>query len=100
VFTGPGNELHSSIRVVRPDGSGLRKVFEDPERGAAIAPSWSPDCHMIMFALHSASAIDRRGLQPNKLCVINADGKGFAVLIDRPNLKSEPDWVGTEGRGG
>jgi WD40-like Beta Propeller Repeat len=82
---------------VRPDGSGLRKVFEDPKGGTAVAPTWSPDGKKIMFALIKKSALNTPGLQPNKLCVIDEDGKGFAVVLDTPDFKSQPDWVDTEG---
>ena len=50
-----------------------------------------------MFALIKASALDTPGLQPNRLCVIDGDGKGFAVILDTPDFKSQPDWVGVEG---
>ncbi len=97
VFAGPATEPESPIRVVQPDGTGLRKVFEDPKGGTAAAPTWSPDGHEIMFALIKASALNKAGLQPDKLCVIDEDGKGFAVVLDTPDFKSEPDWVGMEG---
>ena len=97
VFSGPSTEPQSSIRVVQPNGTGLRKVFEDPKGGTAAAPTWSPDGHKIMFALIKASALNTPGLQPNRLCVIDEDGKGFAVILDTPDYKSEPDWVGVDG---
>ena len=95
VFAGSPIEPQGSIRVVQPDGSGLRKVFEDPKGGTAAAPTWSPNGHKIMFALIKASALDTPGLQPDKLCVIDEDGKGFAVVLDTPDFKNAPDWVGT-----
>jgi dipeptidyl aminopeptidase/acylaminoacyl peptidase len=97
VFAGSTTEPRGSIRVVHPDGSGLRKVFEDPKEGTAAAPAWAPDGHKIMFALIKASALDTPGLQPNKLCVIDEDGKGFAVVLDTPYYKGNPDWVDAEG---
>ena len=97
VFSGPAPEPQGSIRVVRPDGTGLRKVFEDPKGGTATAPTWSPDGHKIMFALIKASALNKAGLQPDRLCVIGEDGKGFAVVLDTPDFKNLPDWVGMEG---
>ncbi len=97
VFAGSPTEPRGSIRVVRPDGTGLRKLFEDPRGGTAAAPTWSPDGHKIMFALIKASALKEAGLQPDKLCVIDEDGKGFAVVLDTPDFKSQPDWVGMEG---
>jgi Tol biopolymer transport system component len=97
VFSGAATEPRGSIRVVRPDGTGLRKIFEDPKGGTAAAPTWSPDGHKIMFALIKASALNEYGLQPNKLCVIDEDGKGFAVVLDTPDFKNLPDWVRMEG---
>ncbi len=97
VFAGSPTEPQGSIRVVQPDGTGLKKVFEDPKGGTAAAPTWSPDGHKIMFALIKASALDTPGLQPDKVCVIDEDGKGFAVVLDTPDFKSQPDWVGMEG---
>src|SRR5215210_2072857 len=97
VFSGPPTEPRGSIRVVQPDGTDLRKVFEDPNGGTAAAPTWSPDSHKIMFALIKASALDTPGLQPNKLCVIDEDGKGFTVILDTPYYKGNPDWVDAEG---
>jgi Tol biopolymer transport system component len=96
VFSGPSTEPQGSIRAVQPDGSGLRKIFEDPKGGTAAAPTWSPDGHKIMFALIKASALHTPGLQPDKLCVIDEDGKEFAVVLDTPDYKNDPDWVGLE----
>jgi hypothetical protein len=50
-----------------------------------------------MFALIKASALHTPGLQPNKQCVIDEDGKGFAVVLDTPYYKGNPDWVDLEG---
>jgi hypothetical protein len=50
-----------------------------------------------MFALIKKSALNTPGLQPDKLCVIDEDGKGFAVVLDTPDFKSQPDWVDPEG---
>ena len=97
VFAGSPTEPRGSIRVVQPDGTGLKKVFEDPKGGTAAAPTWSPDGHKIMFALIKSSALDEAGLQPDKLCVIDEDGKGFTVVLDSPDFKNLPDWVGMEG---
>src|SRR5215208_2303889 len=51
VFAGPTNDPRSTLRVVHPDGTGLRKVFENPKGEIASTPTWSPDGHKIMFAL-------------------------------------------------
>jgi len=50
-----------------------------------------------MFALIKASTLNKAGLQRDKLCVIDEDGKGFAVVLDTPDYRSQPDWVDLEG---
>jgi dipeptidyl aminopeptidase/acylaminoacyl peptidase len=96
VLSGSTTESEGPIRVVRPDGTGLRKVFEDPKGGTAAQPAWSPDGRKIVFALIKASALTTAGLQPNKLCVIGKDGTGFAVVLNTPDYKGAPDWVDAE----
>jgi WD40 repeat protein len=94
VFGSTGSEPYQVIEVVRPDGTGQKKVFEDPDGGSAITPTWSPDGHKIMFALIGEKEYynpeDQRN---NKLCVINKDGKGLAVVLDTPDFKRLADWV-------
>ena len=93
VFGGTGSVPGTPIEAVRPDGTGLRKVFEDPDGGSAITPTWSPDGHKIMFALIGNSEYSKPEEQMNnKLCVINEDGKGLAVVLDTPDFKSTTDW--------
>jgi Tol biopolymer transport system component len=94
VFGSTGSEPFQTIEVVRPDGTGQKKVFEDPDGGSAITPTWSPDGHKIMFALIGASEYNKPESQMNsKLSVINEDGKGLAVVLDTSDFKSTADWV-------
>jgi dipeptidyl aminopeptidase/acylaminoacyl peptidase len=95
VFAGPTNDPRSTLRVVHPDGTGLRKVFENPKGEIASTPTWSPDGHKIMFALIKVSSFTKAGFQPDKLSVIDEDGKGFAVVLDTPDYKFEPEWGGS-----
>lgn len=46
VFTSSG-----VIWRIHPDGSGLTKVFQDPQGRLAITPTWSPDGRFILFGL-------------------------------------------------
>jgi hypothetical protein len=52
---------------------------------------------LVPVASSMAVALNTTGLQPDKLCVIDENGKGFAVVLDTPDFKSQPDWVDTEG---
>ena len=91
VFSGPWDELRGPIWAVRPDGTGLRKVFEDPKDGTAITPTWSPDGHKIMFGLNPYGNTDEH--ESNKLSVINADGTGYEVVLDLHSGEREPEWI-------
>jgi Tol biopolymer transport system component len=94
VFGSTGSEPNQVIEMVRPDGTGQKKVFEDPDGGSAITPTWSPDGHKIMFALIGEKEYYKAEEQRNnKLCVINEDGKGLAVVLDTPDFKKLADWV-------
>ncbi len=79
-----------AIWAIRADGSGLTKVFEDPDGGFPIDPIWSPDGTMIMFALDPIS--DRFHHPPNVLYVMRGDGTALTTLIDTADFKSSPEW--------
>ena len=93
MFGSTGSEPYQVIEMVRPDGTGQKTVFEDPDGGSAITPTWSPDGHKIMFALIGEKEYYKAEEQRNsKLCVINEDGKGLAVVLDTPDFKRLADW--------
>jgi len=93
VFGSTGSTPGNVIEVVRPDGTGQKTVFEDPDGGSAFTPVWSPDSHKIMFALFGNSEYSKpEDEMNNKLYVINEDGKGLAVVLDTPDLKKLADW--------
>ena len=97
VFGSTGSEPYQVIEMVRPDGTGQKTVFEDPDGGSAITPTWSPDGHKIMFALIGAKEYYKAEDQRNsKLSVINEDGKGLAVVLDTPDFKRLSDWEAKE----
>ncbi|MCA1572546.1 MAG: hypothetical protein LC798_20040 [Chloroflexi bacterium] len=61
--------------TVHPDGSGLTKLYEDPEGRLAATPTWSPDGGHIMFVLDPAGTDANIDAPPrNELYVMNADG--------------------------
>lgn len=76
--------------TIKPDGSGLAKVFEDPDGGFAIWPVWSPDGSQIMFALHPTN--DPFQHATNTIYAINADGTGLTRVVGGPGYKTVWDW--------
>ena len=70
------------IVVVRTDGTGFRKLTDDPHRDRS--PRWSPDGNTIAF--HS----DRSGTF--QIWTIHADGSGLRQLTDADPLVTSPIW--------
>ena len=66
-------DLDGKIYKVRPDGTDLACVFEDPDpENWAESPSWSPDGAKLVFV---------RSLEDSQeLWIINADGTGLTQL--------------------
>ena len=93
LFVSERNQPTGTIWTIRPDGSGLTKVFEDPDGGFPIDPIWSPDGTQIMFMLDPIS--DRFDHPDNALYVMRSDGTGPTKLIDTPDFKSSPEWWST-----
>jgi WD40 repeat protein len=79
-----------ALWTVRPDGTGLTKVFEDEDGRFASDPTWSPDGTQILFRLHPTN--DSFMHEPNGLYVIDADGSNLAVVIGTPDFKGSPEW--------
>jgi Tol biopolymer transport system component len=90
LFPSERNQPTGTIWSIRPDGSGLTTVFEDPNGGFPIDPIWSPDGSQIMFMLDPIS--DRFTHPDNVVCVIRADGSDLTTVIDTPDFKSSPEW--------
>lgn len=91
LFQDAQDQDHGYIWTVRPDGSGLRKAFVDPQGRFAITPTWSPDGAFIMFALDPTA--DEFSHPSNGLYVIRRDGTGLTLVIGGSDFKREPDWV-------
>jgi Tol biopolymer transport system component len=90
LFASERNRATGAIYTIRPDGSGLTKVFQDPDGGFPIDPTWSPDGSQIMFGLDPIS--DRFTHPDNDLYVIRADGSDLTTVIETPGFKSSPEW--------
>jgi TolB protein len=73
------SDNYRDIYVMRPDGSGVRRLtHQDP---GAETPAWSPDGRYIVFAA------------PGGLGVMRADGSGVTLLpIEGVGEATFPDW--------
>ncbi|HXV17446.1 MAG TPA: hypothetical protein VD758_11745, partial [Gemmatimonadaceae bacterium] len=75
---------NSDIWVMRPDGTGLRNLTNDPS--SDINPSWSPDGLRIVFSS------DRIGGQ-QELFVMTNEGQGVTRLTDSfASTDTWPSW--------
>jgi TolB protein len=72
------------IYVVRPDGSGRRRLTDIP--GADHwPPAWSPEGKRIAFTSDGTE-------EGGEIYVMNADGSGLTMLTDGPADASFPAW--------
>jgi Tol biopolymer transport system component len=75
--TNPDNNQFG-IWKIRPDGTGLTKVFQGDQ--AATDPDWSPDGSKLVFEYYPG------------LSTVNADGSGFTMLDTGQLSPSLPAW--------
>jgi Tol biopolymer transport system component len=85
------------IYIIKPDGSGLKRLTSDPGNDAHNI--WSPDGKWIVFSsgktgFKDESALHPRNPQPyGEICVIRADGSDFRVLTDNQYEEATPAWM-------
>jgi Tol biopolymer transport system component len=79
----------ASVSVMNVDGTERRKLFQRPD-GAALVPTWSPDCSWIAFGF--GTFFGGRGFAPARLHSVSADGtQDRPVLAGRFNV-GFPTW--------
>lgn len=94
---------NSSILVMRPDGSGKRKVFDAADRGldpklvqqglaGAFQPAWSPDGEWITFGLGAWFFL--RDKANAAVWRVRADGTGAEQLTDGKQHCGFPSYSG------
>jgi Tol biopolymer transport system component len=88
---GHGFTLSGAIAVVNADGTGQQ--YLPTALGRSTDPAWSPDGQRIVYSSGPASATYYP--QPIGLEIINADGTGRMVLLDRDVVgmaNTSPSW--------
>jgi Tol biopolymer transport system component len=90
LFTKPGGKLY----VVRPDGSGLRRILLDtgPGRSFAFQPGWSPNGKRIVFSM----ALQSAGYQED-IFTARADGTDLRRVTNTPDTEEFGDWGPSRG---
>jgi TolB protein len=78
-----------NVWVMSPDGSAARQVTD--LRGISEYPTWSPDSGRIAFHCTLGRVLPQ-GVGDFEVCVVNADGSGFAQLTDAPGQSKLPAW--------
>jgi serine/threonine protein kinase/dipeptidyl aminopeptidase/acylaminoacyl peptidase len=79
LYSGGGQE---DIHIVRPDGTGLRRLTND--RAADRRPSWSPDGKRLAFPSNRTGEF--------QIWVVNADGSDLRAVTDARESLSAPIW--------
>ena len=79
-----------ALWTIQPDGTDLRKVFDDSQGRFASDAAWSPDGSMIMFVLSPIA--DSHQHQPNSLYVVDSDGSNLRLVIDGDDHKRATEW--------
>ena len=89
-------DVHSSIWVVHPDGTGLREIKirpasacgganDDPAAEGCNSPVWSPDGTKIAFVRSHSNDVD------GEIYIVNEDGTGLTRITHAPGANT-PDW--------
>jgi Tol biopolymer transport system component len=77
-FMRPGTVGEYDIWVVRPDGTGLRRVTKSPANRSDYYPDWSPDGSTLLFERRKLDFAAAGG--DEALYAVNADGRGFRQI--------------------
>jgi Tol biopolymer transport system component len=78
-----------ALWTIRPDGTGLTKIFHDPHLFASH-PTWSPDGSKILFALDPVA--DYFTHPANAFYIADADGTNLHKILDDGDFKREAEW--------
>ena len=80
----------ASVSVMNPDGTGRQKVFQRQD-GAALMPTWSPDCQWVAFGF--GTFFGGRSARPADLRMVKWDGSEIREVHAEPGLNiGFPSW--------
>ena len=82
----PSGGERSELYVMRPNGTGLRRLTHD--RSVDSNPAWSPDGTTIAFVSNRPSRVTGKFA----IWTIKANGTGLRRLTDGQPLDSDPAW--------
>jgi Tol biopolymer transport system component len=79
----------ASVSVMNPDGTDRKKIFQRPD-GAALVPTWSPDCQRIAFGF--GAFFGGRGFAPASIRMVEADGSDSQEVLSGKFNVGFPSW--------
>ena len=88
----------TGIDVVRPDGTGQRRVLtrtsgpEEINNYSIHRPDWSPDGSRLTFQRGTDVVNSAGHVADSEVAVVNADGSGLQVLTDNRISNHAPVW--------
>ena len=85
----PKGNPTASLSVMNPDGSDRKKIFQRQD-GAALMPSWSPDCQRI--AVGFGVFFGGRSFRPANVMLVKADGSEAKELTHGALNVGFPAW--------
>lgn len=80
----------TDLFVVRPDGSGLRRLFRGP--GDERDPAWSPDGRLLAFVIERDGPADPFADDPADLYVMDVRTGEVRRLTDDRAIEYSPTW--------
>ncbi len=85
----PFGNPNASVSVLNVDGTQRVKVFQRQE-GAALMPTWSPDCQWVAFGF--GTFFGGRGFAPANVFMVKADGSESRQLTQSKVNAGFPAW--------
>ena len=79
----------ASLSVMNVDGSARQKIFQRQD-GAALLPTWSPDCQWIAFGF--GTFFGGRGFAPANVFMVKADGSENKQVTQSKVNAGFPAW--------
>ena len=79
----------ASVSVMNVDGTQRTKVFQRPD-GAALMPTWSPDCQWVAFGV--GTFFGGRGFAPANIFMVKADGSENRQVTQSKVNAGFPAW--------